>query len=145
MSGILKSLFGKKEESPVEMSRGTLETSADATDVATAQGGEPVHVTDDTFEEVVLKAPVPVMVDFWAPWCGPCRMVAPIVEDLADRYGGRAVVAKINTDENLKVAGQFGIMGIPTMILFKDGQEVERVVGFAPGQTLENKLKALVG
>lgn len=145
MSGILKSFFGKKE-SPADVDRDdTMVHGADATEVATIEGGEPVHVTDDTFEQMVLQSPVPVMVDFWAPWCGPCRMVAPIVEDLADRYVGRAMVAKINTDENFKVAGRFGIMGIPTLLLFKDGQEVDRVVGFAPGQTLEKKLQALIG
>jgi thioredoxin 1 len=145
MSGILKSFFGKKDE-PAGGNHEEVMVSGSATPaVATVGGGEPVHVTDDTFQEMVLQAPVPVMVDFWAPWCGPCRMVAPIVEDLADKYAGRAVVAKINTDENLKVPGQFGIMGIPTLILFKDGQEVDRVVGFAPGQTLENKLKAVLG
>jgi thioredoxin 1 len=144
MSGILKSLFGK-EESPAEIAQETVVSEAGAMDVATVAGGEPVHVTDDTFEQVVLNAPVPVMVDFWAPWCGPCRMVAPIVKDLAEKYEGRAVVAKLNTDENLKMAGQLGIMGIPTLILFKDGKEVDRVVGFAPGQTLEQKLKAAIG
>jgi thioredoxin 1 len=144
MSGILKSLFGKKENAEV-VDQPSMGPGAEVADLASAEGGEPVHVTDETFEEVVLKAPVPVMVDFWAPWCGPCRMVAPIVEDLAEKYDGRAVVAKLNTDENLKVAGQLGIMGIPTLILFKDGQEVDRVVGFAPGQTLEQKLKAVIG
>ena len=143
MSGILKSLFGQKQE--------VVETDASAAaDVAIAEAvlegresaAEPIHVSDDTFEELVLQAPVPAMVDFWAPWCGPCRMVAPIVEDLAKEYDGRAVIAKINTDENVKVAGQLGIMGIPTMILFKDGQEVDRVVGFAPRQALEEKLRA---
>ncbi|MGD9047602.1 MAG: thioredoxin [Anaerolineae bacterium] len=103
---------------------------------------EPVHVSDETFEEMVLKAPVPALVDFWAPWCGPCRMVAPIVEELARDYHGRAMVAKINTDENVQVASQLGIMGIPTLILFKDGQEVDRVVGYAPRRAVEEKLKA---
>jgi thioredoxin 1 len=144
MSGILKTLFGKKD-GLAEMPEDTMVTSAGAGQAVGVDGGEPVHVTDDTFEEMVLQAPVPVMVDFWAPWCGPCRMIAPIVEDLAEKYDGRAVVAKINTDENVKVASQLGIMGIPTLILFKDGEEVDRVVGFAPGHTLENKLKALIG
>ena len=111
--------------------------------IAPAAG--PVHVTDDTFEELVLNASVPVLIDFWAPWCGPCRMIAPIVEELAAKYEGRAVIAKINTDENIDVATNLGIMGIPTIILFQDGEEVDRVVGFAPGHTLEDKLKALIG
>jgi thioredoxin 1 len=104
--------------------------------------GEPVHVSDETFEDLVLKSDVPALVDFWAPWCGPCRMVAPIVEDLAKDYDGRAMIAKINTDENVQVAGQLGIMGIPTLIIFKDGQEVDRVIGYAPRGALEEKLKA---
>jgi thioredoxin 1 len=144
MSGILKTLFGKKD-GPAETGEETMATGTGAGHAVGVGGGEPVHVTDDTFEEMVLRAPVPVMVDFWAPWCGPCRMIAPIVEDLAEKYDGRAVVAKINTDENVMVASQLGIMGIPTLILFKDGREVDRVVGFAPGHTLENKLKELIG
>ncbi len=139
MSGFLKSLFGSNEGA--EESAG----GAIAAPVSHAEPmAGPIHVTDDTFEELVLKAPLPVMVDFWAPWCGPCRMVAPVVEDLAKNYGDRAVIAKVNTDENIKVAGQLGIMGIPTMILFKDGQEVDRVVGFAPPRTLEQKLQAVL-
>lgn len=144
MSGILKSLFGKKESLAETAQEPTGSGAGVQQATKSVDGGEPVHVTDETFEDVVLKASVPVMVDFWAPWCGPCRMVAPIVEELAERYDGRAVVAKLNTDENLKVAGQLGIMGIPTLILFKDGQEVDRVVGFAPRQTLEQKLKAVI-
>jgi thioredoxin 1 len=137
---MIKSLFRKKEE-PIEAASAT--AVAEATiEEPTDFVPEPVHVSDETFEEVVLKAPVPALVDFWAPWCGPCRMVAPIVEDLARDYHGRAVVAKINTDENVQVAGQLGIMGIPTLILFKDGQEVDRVVGYAPRRAVEEKLRA---
>lgn len=138
MAGIFKSLFGKKEE--------VVDTEATATEegVLPVAEAEPVHVTDETFEEVVLNSMVPVMVDFWAPWCGPCRMVAPIVEDLARAYDGKAVIAKINTDENIQIAGKLGIMGIPTLILFKNGQEVDRVVGFAQRRTLEEKLNAVL-
>ena len=138
MAGIFKSLLGKKEE--------VVDTEAMATEEGAPQvaKAEPLHVTDETFEEVVLKAMVPVMVDFWAPWCGPCRMVAPIVEDLARAYDGKAVIAKINTDENIQIAGKLGIMGIPTLILFKNGQEVDRVVGFAQRRTLEEKLNAVL-
>ena len=149
MGNMIKSLFGKKEDK-VDAAVSTAEAVVEAAPEAGAPAADlapagPVHVSDDTFEELVLNAPVPVMVDFWAPWCGPCRMIAPIVEDLAVKYEGRAVIAKINTDENVDVATNLGIMGIPTVILFQNGEEVDRVVGFAPGHTLEDKLKALTG
>ena len=149
MGNIIKTLFGKKEND-VDVAVATAEAVLEAVPEAAAPVADlppagPIHVSDDTFEELVLNAQVPVMVDFWAPWCGPCRMIAPIVEDLAAKYDGRAVIAKINTDENVDVATSLGIMGIPTIILFQDGQEVDRVVGFAPGHTLEDKLKALTG
>jgi thioredoxin 1 len=131
MTGLFKSVFGKKVEG---LGAEQVEGSA----------AEPSHVTDDLFEEMVLNAPLPTLVDFWAPWCGPCRMIAPIVQDLAKDYDGRAVFAKINTDENVQVAGRLGIMGIPTMVLFKDGEEVDRIVGFVPRRVLEEKLRAVL-
>ena len=137
MADLLKSLFGRKEEEVVATSQ-VAEKEVDASD------GEPIHVTDETFEELVLGAELPVMVDFWAPWCGPCRMIAPVVEELARTYDGRAVMAKINTDENAYTPSRYGIMGIPTLILFKDGEEVDRVVGFAPRKTLEERLQAVM-
>jgi thioredoxin 1 len=145
MGNIIKSLFGKKENGngAARATDAVLETVSEATAPAAVAG--PIHVTDETFEEVVLDASVPVLVDFWAPWCGPCRMIAPIVEELAAKYEGRAVIAKVNTDENIDVATNLGIMGIPTVILFQNGEEVDRVVGFAPGHALEDKLKGLLG
>jgi thioredoxin 1 len=139
MASLLKSLLGKKDE---ELASARASAVAEAGAMVTTSAADPVHVTDETFEEMVLGASVPALVDFWAPWCGPCRMIAPIVEDLAKAYDGKAVFAKINTDENVAVAGSLGIMGIPTLILFKNGQEVDRVVGFVPRHVLEAKLKA---
>ena len=97
----------------------------------------PVHVSDAKFEEIVLKSDVPVLVDFWAPWCAPCRMVAPVLEELAREHTGKITVAKVNTDENQSRAGTLGIRGIPTLIIFKNGSEFERVVGAVPKQVLQ--------
>jgi len=87
-----------------------------------------IAVTDASFEQDVLKSDIPVLVDFWAPWCGPCRMVAPVVEEVATQYEGKIKVFKLNTDENPSVAGQYGIRSIPTLILFKAGQKVLSLV-----------------
>ena len=94
--------------------------------------GKTVAVTDEDFEQKVLKSDKPVIVDFWAPWCGPCRAVAPILEELASEYDGKVVVAKVNTDEHPNHAGKLGIMAIPTLIMFKDGKEVDRIQGAGP-------------
>lgn len=94
--------------------------------------GKTVAVTDADFEQNVLQSDQPVMVDFWAPWCGPCRAVAPILEDLATEYEGKIKIAKVNTDENPQYAGQLGVMAIPTLIIFKNGKEVDRIQGAGP-------------
>ncbi len=101
---------------------------------------QPVEVTDLTFEDVVLKSPIPALVDFWAPWCGPCMMVAPIVEDLASEYVGKVRFAKLNTDENINTAMRYGIRGIPTLLIFRAGKEVGRIVGFLPKPELKRRL-----
>ena len=107
-------------------------------------GSGPIVVTDATFQSQVLQSPLPVLVDFWAPWCGPCRMVSPIVEELGRQYAGRLRVAKVNTDENPMHASRLGIQGIPTLIFFKNGREVDRVVGAAPKQMLQSHLERVL-
>jgi thioredoxin 1 len=102
----------------------------------------PIPVTDDSFEREVLQAGLPVLVDFWAPWCGPCRFVAPILEELAGELAGRVVVAKVNTDEHQLAALRYGVQGIPTLILFHDGREIDRVVGALPKAALRERLEA---
>lgn len=97
-------------------------------------------VSDNDFKNFVLESETPVVVDFWAPWCGPCRMVSPIVEELSREYGAKVRFAKMNTDDNEMTAIQFGIMSIPTLIVFKAGQEVNRVVGYSPKEQLKRQI-----
>jgi len=97
---------------------------------------KPLEVTDETFEAEVLKSDKPVLVDFWAEWCGPCRMIAPSVKAIAEEYGDRLKVAKVDTDENPAVPGRYGIVGIPTLMLFKGGEPVARIVGAKPKAAL---------
>jgi thioredoxin 1 len=99
-----------------------------------------LNITDDQFEQEVLNSPVPVLVDFWAPWCGPCRMVSPIVEELANEYGDRVKVVKLNVDENTKTPNEYGVRNIPTLMIFKDKQKVETMVGALPKTTLASNL-----
>lgn len=96
-----------------------------------------VTITDDNFEQI-LSGGKPVFIDFWAAWCGPCRLVGPIVEELAPTYEGKAVIGKLDVDNNLRTAQQFGVTSIPTMIMFKDGKLVDRMVGAAPKGALQN-------
>jgi thioredoxin 1 len=102
---------------------------------------EPVHVTDAAFEKTVLQSQVPVIVDFWAPWCGPCKMVAPVLEKLAKEYAGKLLVAKVNTDENQQWAAQYGVQGIPTVLFIAGGKIIHRQVGAVP----EPILRTIVG
>ena len=99
-----------------------------------------IEGNDFNFDQEVLKSDVPVLVDFWAPWCGPCKMVAPIVEQIAEEYQGKLKVVKLNTDENQEVSIRYGIRSIPTLGIFKNGQVVDAVIGAVPKQYLEQKL-----
>lgn len=103
-----------------------------------------IHVTDANFDEVVLKSDKPVMVDFWAEWCGPCRMIAPFVEEISSEYKGKAVVAKCDVDSSPGVAMKFGIRNIPTILFFKDGKVADKQVGAVPKGSFTAKLDALI-
>jgi len=103
---------------------------------------KPVEIEEAKFDDAVLKATMPVLVDFWAPWCGPCRMVAPIVEELAGEYDGKVGFYKVNVDDNRKVANKYGVMSIPTLIIFKNGAPVGNIVGFRPKPELKKSLDA---
>ena len=98
-------------------------------------------VTDKNFEEKVLKSKTPVLVDFWAPWCGPCKMAEPALEELSDEYKDKVIILRLNVDENQETAQKYGVMSIPTTILIKDGSEVDRQIGFAGKQKFEEVIK----
>ncbi|GEM64292.1 MULTISPECIES: thioredoxin [Sphingobacterium] len=100
-----------------------------------------LEITDSNFEEVVLKSDKPVLVDFWAEWCGPCRMVGPIVEELANDYGDKAVIGKVNVDENPEISVRFGIRNIPALLFFKNGEIVDKQIGAVPKSVLSEKLE----
>jgi len=122
---------------PTSFSASETETMADNPNVVT--------LTDDNFEDEVLNADQPVLVDFWATWCGPCRQIAPIIEDLADDFEGRAKVGKLDVDNNPKIAQEYGVRSIPTLLFFKNGEVEEQLVGAMGKSALAKKLEALSG
>jgi len=106
--------------------------------------GKALEFTDDSFENDVLKADKPDLVDFWAEWCGPCRMVGPIVEEMAGEYEGKAKIGKVNVDENAEIATKYGIRSIPSLLIFKNGEVVDQIVGAVPKKQLKKQLDAQV-
>ena len=103
-----------------------------------------LHVTDGEFEQEILKSEIPVLVDFWAPWCAPCHTIAPAVEEVAKKFSGKLKVAKMNVDENRSTPGNYGIMSIPTLILFENGEIVDRIVGAVPQSRLEEVVQKVL-
>ena len=103
------------------------------------------EVTDANFDQAVLKSEQPVLVDFWAAWCGPCRALAPLVDEIASAYSGRAVVGKMDVDRNAATPQRYGVRGIPTLLIFKGGQVKEQIVGYVPKETIEKALEKHIG
>jgi thioredoxin 2 len=105
----------------------------------------PITITDANFAEEVERSPLPVLLDMWAPWCGPCRMIAPTIEQLSGELAGRVKVAKLNTDENQMTASRFGVRSIPTLLVLKGGKEIDRLVGALPKQEILSRLESVIG
>lgn len=103
-----------------------------------------INVSDQSFENEVIKSTLPVLIDIWAPWCGPCRMVAPVVEGLAEKYNGKVKFCRLNVDENPQTAAKYRVMSIPTLMFFKNGQAVDTVIGAVPERALQPKIDALL-
>ncbi|HKI79106.1 MAG TPA: thioredoxin [Ignavibacteriaceae bacterium] len=105
---------------------------------------KPINLSDDNFETEVLKSQQPVLIDFWAEWCGPCRMIAPIVEELASQYDGKVKIGKLDVDNNQQTAMKYGVRSIPTLLVFKNGEVKETIIGAVPKQQIEQKLNAVL-
>ena len=106
--------------------------------------GKALELNADNFKSEVIESDIPVLVDFWATWCGPCRMVGPIVEELAEDYAGKAKITKVNTEENSALAGEYGVISIPTLLIFKGGQPVDQIIGAVPKNVIAQKLDAVL-
>ncbi len=107
-------------------------------------GKDTITITNENFEEVVLHAPTPVLVDLWAEWCGPCKAIGPAIDELATELAGKMVIGKLNIDEYGEIATKYGVMSIPTLLIFKDGAEVERLVGAKPKKAIKERLTAII-
>ncbi|MEL6672218.1 MAG: thioredoxin [Bacteroidota bacterium] len=103
---------------------------------------KPIEITDANFDELVLNSDKPVLVDFWAPWCGPCKAIAPVVEELAGEFDGQAVIGKVNVDDNPNISVKYSVMSIPTLLVFKGGEVVEKHIGLAPKAVIAGKVAA---
>ncbi|HIC87885.1 MAG TPA: thioredoxin [Anaerolineae bacterium] len=132
MAGLISRLLGRSKP------------TQEVAEVAEAPRAKPIHVTDDEFASVILQADKPALVDLWAEWCGPCHMIAPIVEELAENYGDRVVVAKLDVDHNPQTPARYGVMGIPTLLIFNQGALVDQIVGVRPYRVFQQKLDALL-
>ncbi len=128
-----------------EVLRSTARKSAHHQLTNMADNAKYITVTDDSFEQDVLNSDVPVLVDFWATWCGPCRAIAPTIEQLAEEFEGKARIAKLDTDHNPKTAMNYNVRSIPSLIFFKDGMPVDQLIGVVPKNVLADKLEALAG
>lgn len=135
---------GANNRVPEEKIRRGLEPVCGRCKTPLLSAAHPVIVTDANFDQEVGRSPLPVLLDMWAPWCGPCRMIAPTIEQLAGELAGRVKVAKLNTDENPGTQARFGVRSIPTLLVLKDGREIDRLVGAMPKQQILSRLQALI-
>jgi len=132
---------GAKNRVPVEKLRAGLEPVCGKCKSPLTESALPVTVTDSNFAQEVERSPLPVLLDMWAPWCGPCRMIAPVIEQLAGELTGKIKVGKLNTDENPMTASKFNVRSIPTILVLKNGKEIDRIVGAAPKQEILRRLQ----
>lgn len=135
---------GAKNRVPAEKLREGLQPVCGQCKSSLPLSSHPVTVTDANLAEEVERSPLPVLLDMWAPWCGPCRMIAPVIEQLASELAGRVKVAKLNTDENPMTASRFNVRSIPTLLVLKDGKEIDRLVGAFPKQEILRRVQAVL-